>query len=173
MTLATPALLASLFTGGAAIVVGIVTRWTQLGLARDRARWEARLEVARFDAARFEVAQSHLIRAADGVNRYLASLDSIDLSSFEEREPFVFPILDSLSRVRADLEALPDFEGWVQVQASLEMLEKVLTGPTDARHTFEVWDAALMSSAVSSMGKARSIIMRRVINDASGYKWLR
>ncbi|MDQ0941808.1 hypothetical protein [Streptomyces sp. V1I1] len=171
MDLASTALLAPVFTGGAAIIVGVVTRWTQLGLARDRVRWEARLEIARFDAARFEAAQTHLIQAADAATRYLASIDSIDLAAFEEREPYLFPILDSLSRARAEVNALPDFAGIEQVRSSLAMLDKLVTAPADVGKTFEIWDAAGMGEAVMHLSRARGAVMQRVIDDASPPRW--
>lgn len=165
------AVLASMFTGGAAIVVGVVTRWTQLGLARDRVRWEARLEDARFHAMRFEAAQDHLTKAADAANRYLASVGSIDLAAFEEREPYLFPILDSLSRAKADIGALPEFEGVDQVRSSLVMLDKLLTEPADAGRTLERWDEVGMGEALACLSRARSSVMQRVIADASPSSW--
>lgn len=167
MDFASTAVLAPMFAGGAAIVVGVVTRWTQLGLARDRVRWEARLEDARFHAARFESAQDHLTKAADAANRYLASVGSIDLAEFEEREPYLFPILDSLSRAKAEIGALPDFEGADQVHSSIVMLDKLLTEPATAGRTLELWDEVGMGAALAHLSKARSSVMQRVIADAS------
>ncbi|MFJ8753966.1 hypothetical protein ACIREO_32270 [Streptomyces sp. NPDC102441] len=171
MDFASTAVLAPMFTGGAAIIVGVVTRWTQLGLARDRVRWEARLEDARFHATRFESAQDHLTKAADAANRYLASVGSIDLAAFEEREPYLFPILDSLSRAKAEIGALPDFEGAAQVRACLLMLDKLLTEPANAGRTFELWDEVGMGEAVAHLSRARSSVMQQVIADASLSPW--
>ncbi|WP_326670875.1 hypothetical protein [Streptomyces sp. NBC_01257] len=167
MNFASTAVLAPLFAGGAAIIVGVVTRWTQLGLARDRVRWEARLEDARFHATRFETAQDHLTKAADAANRYLASVGTIDPAAFEEREPFLFPILDSLGRARAEVGALPDFEGMEQVHSSMAMLGKLLTEPATAGRTLELWDEVGMGAALAYLSKARSSVMQQVIDDAS------
>ncbi|GHA39578.1 hypothetical protein [Streptomyces purpurascens] len=69
-----------LFTSGAALIVGGVTRWTQRGVARDRIRWEARLEIAKLNEARFATALDQLIQAADAANRYVVRSADFDVT---------------------------------------------------------------------------------------------
>ncbi|MFG3515626.1 hypothetical protein [Streptomyces bobili] len=90
MQLDSIATIAPLFTAGAALIVGGVTRWTQQGVARDRVRWEGKLEIAKFDAARFETTLKHFMDAADAGNQYVAVLSDIDVTDFKQRKDYVF-----------------------------------------------------------------------------------
>ncbi|MDD9376937.1 hypothetical protein M8Z33_09710 [Streptomyces sp. ZAF1911] len=173
MSLTSAALLAPLFTGGAAIIVGAVTRWTQLGIARERVRWEARLENARYQALRFESAQEHLLAAVEAGNRYLAALGSIDMTSFEDREPYLFPLLDAAGRARAEVEALPNFEQEHQVKASLEAMDALITEVSDVGRAFALWEAVNVTAAVRQLSRARTAVMLEVIHEADRPSWLR
>ncbi|MFE3762656.1 hypothetical protein ACFXPI_12945 [Streptomyces sp. NPDC059104] len=167
MDLTSTALLAPIFTGGAAIIVGAVTRWTQLGIARERVHWEARLENARFHAQRFEAAQGHLIQAVEAANRYLSAISSIDIASFEDREPYLFPLLDSAGRARAEIEALPSFDGSQQVLSALDTLDTLIAGPPSIGRAFELWDEVGVGAAVANLSRARTSVMLAVISEAS------
>ncbi|MGV9229279.1 hypothetical protein [Streptomyces nigra] len=119
MQLDSIATIAPLFTAGAALIVGGVTRWTQRGVAADRIRWEGKLEVAKFDAARFESTLQHFIEAADAGSRYVVALADIDATDFKQREKHVFAVLEPIGRARVEAQALPDFPGVDQVRRQL------------------------------------------------------
>ncbi|WP_157862978.1 hypothetical protein [Streptomyces sp. Root1319] len=151
---------APLFTAGAAIIVGGVTRWTQRGVARDRIRWEARLEVAKFDAARFETTLQHFLEAADAGNRYIVALGDIDATDFEQRESYVFAILEPIGRARVEAQALPPFPGIDEVKASIKGLEKLVAVPESNSALLEIWDPRGIGAAIALLSKGRSVYMR-------------
>ncbi|MGX5209912.1 hypothetical protein ACWKT3_14595 [Streptomyces violaceus] len=111
MDLSSIAVAGPLFTSGAALIVGLVTRWTQRGVARDRIKWEARLEVAKHNQARFATALEQLIQAADAANRYVVRSSDIDINDWDAREPYILPILDPIGRARVEVAALPPSRG--------------------------------------------------------------
>ncbi|WP_406143463.1 hypothetical protein [Streptomyces anulatus] len=151
---------APLVTAGAALVVGVVTRWTQRGVARDRIRWEGRLEVAKFDAARFETTLQHFIEAADAGSRYIVALGDIDATDFEQRESYVFAILEPIGRARVEAQALPPFPGLAEVKASIKTVERLVAVPEDNDALLEIWDPKGIGAAITLLSKGRSIYMR-------------
>ncbi|MFD5545774.1 hypothetical protein ACFWJQ_03490 [Streptomyces goshikiensis] len=151
-----------LITAGAAIVVGVVTWATQKSVAKERIRWEGRLEIAKFDVARFETTLQHLIEAADAGTRYVVALDDIDATVYEEREPYVFALLEPLGRARAEAHALPDFSGSDQVSAAIKRLEKLTRQPEDTKDLLEVWDPHGLGDAINLLSKGRSTHMLHV-----------
>ncbi|MFI5637234.1 hypothetical protein ACIA8H_07375 [Streptomyces goshikiensis] len=151
-----------LITAGAAIVVGGVTRWTQKGVAKDRIRWEGRLEIAKLDVVRFETTLKHLIEAADAGTRYVVALGDIDASEYAEREPYVFALLEPLGRARAEAHALPDFPGSDQVSAAIKRLEKLVRQPEDNSDVLDAWDPHGLGDAINLLSKGRSIHMSQV-----------
>ncbi|AZS86157.1 hypothetical protein ELQ87_19170 [Streptomyces griseoviridis] len=162
MHLASIATVAPLLTAGAALIVGGVTRWTQRGVARDRIRWEGKLEIAKFDAARFETTLQHFMDAADAGNRYMAALPDIDATDFKQREEYVFAILVPIGRARVEAHALPQFLGIDEVKASIKRLEKLVAIPESNDALLEIWDAKGIGDAVALLSKGRSSYMREV-----------
>ncbi|WP_435273299.1 hypothetical protein [Streptomyces parvulus] len=151
---------APLFTAGAALIVGGVTRRTQRGVAADRIRWEGKLEVAKFDVARFESTLQHFIEAADAGNRYVAALNDIDATDFKQREPYVFALLEPLGRARVEALALPDFPGADDVRAAITQLGQLTRIPKSNRDIRTVWDPQGIDDAISVLSKGRSWYMR-------------
>ncbi|MBQ1099577.1 hypothetical protein AB0H44_08585 [Streptomyces pseudogriseolus] len=162
MQLDSVATIAPLFTAGAALIVGGVTRWTQRGVAADRIRWEGKLEIAKFDAARFESTLQHFIEAADAGSRYVVALADIDVTDFKQREKYVFAILEPIGRARAEAQALPDFPGIDEVRASIARLERMTRIPKDNKDILSVWDPKGIGDAIIVLSKGRSWYMREV-----------
>ncbi len=151
-----------LLTAGAALIVGGVTRWTQRGVARDRIRWEGRLEVAKFDVSRFEITLQHFIEAANAGNRYMAALGDIDATDFKQREEYVFAILEPIGRARVESHALPDFPGVDEVKASIKRLEGLVRVPESHDDLFKIWDPKGIGDAIALLSKGRKAYMREV-----------
>ncbi|MFC8412421.1 hypothetical protein [Streptomyces coelicoflavus] len=162
MQLDSIATIAPLFTAGAALIVGGVTRWTQRGVAADRIRWEGKLEVAKFDAARFESTLQHFIEAADAGSRYAVALADIDATDFKQREKYVFAVLEPIGRARVEAQALPDFPGVDEVRASIAGLERLTRVPEDNKDILAVWDPRGIGEAIITLSKGRSWYMREV-----------
>ncbi|MFF1675136.1 hypothetical protein ACFVYG_03705 [Streptomyces sp. NPDC058256] len=162
MQLASIATIAPLFTAGAALIVGGVTRWTQQGVARDRIEWEGRLEIAKFDAARFETTLKHFMDAADAGNQYMAVLSDIDVTDFKQRKEYVFSILEPIGRARVESHALPDFPGVDEVKASIKRLERLVQIPENNAALLEIWDPVGIGKAIALLSKGRGWYMREV-----------
>ncbi|MEU6965578.1 hypothetical protein [Streptomyces chrestomyceticus] len=152
-----------LFTSAAALIVGGVTRWTQRGVARDRIRWEARLEVAKLNEARFAVALDHLIQAADAANRYIVRSDDFDVTDYDEREPYVLPILDSIGRARVEVAALPAFVGKEEVDQAIKSLESVVSAPESAKDLMRAWEPDAIGAAITLLSRERSLYVERTL----------
>jgi hypothetical protein len=146
-----------LFTSGAALIVGGVTRWTQRGVARDRIQWEARLEIARLNEARFAVALDHLIQAADAANRYIVRSGDIDITDYEAREPYVLAILDPIGRARVEVAALPPFPGDEQVDSAIKALERLVQPPESAKALMAAWQPEALGTAITKLSRARNL----------------
>ncbi|MFJ5633897.1 hypothetical protein ACIQF5_14715 [Streptomyces goshikiensis] len=162
-----------LITAGAAIIVGVVTRWTQKGVAKDRIRWEGRLEIAKLDVARFETTLKHLIEAADAGTRYVVALGDIDATEYDEREPYVFALLEPLGRARVEAHALPDFPGVDEVRAAIGRLGKLVRPPESNKDLLDVWDPRGLGDAINLLSKGRSTYMHQVMQpETSGWRRL-
>ncbi|MFG3096978.1 hypothetical protein [Streptomyces sp. NPDC048202] len=159
MHFASIATVAPLITAGAALIVGGVTRWTQRGVARDRIRWEAELEIIKFNVARFEATLQHFMDAADAGNRYMVALDGIEATDFPQREPYVFAILDPIGRARVEAHALPDFPGIDQVKASIRGIEMLVRVPESNEWLLGVWDPTGIGDAAKLLSHGRSAYM--------------
>ena len=146
-----------LFTSGAALIVGGVTRWTQRGVARDRIQWEARLEIARLNEARFAVALDHLIQAADAANRYIVRSGDIDITDYEAREPYVLAILDPIGRARVEVAALPPFPGDEQVDSAIKALERLVQPAENAKALMGAWEPEALGNAITKLSRARNL----------------
>ncbi|MEV6133041.1 hypothetical protein AB0M05_40685 [Streptomyces violaceusniger] len=160
MSLESVATVAPLFTAGAALIVGAVTRWTQRGVAQERIRWEGKLEVAKFDTARFETTLQHFIEAADAGSRYIVALGDIDATDFEQREKYVFAILEPIGRARVEAQALPPFPGIDKVKLSIKTLEKLVAVPESNDALIEIWDPRGIGESITLLSKGRSTYMR-------------
>ncbi|MGW6270418.1 hypothetical protein [Streptomyces sp. NPDC055060] len=145
-----------LFTSGAALIVGGVTRWTQRGVARDRIRWEARLEIAKLNEARFATALDHLIQAADAANRYVVRSADFDVTNYDAREPFVLPILDPIGRARVEIAALPPFSREALVSDGIEAVERLMVPPISHKALQDAWQPALIGEAITALSRARN-----------------
>ncbi|MER5476255.1 hypothetical protein ABT026_04605 [Streptomyces sp. NPDC002734] len=156
MDLSSIGVVAPLFTGAAALIVGVVTRWTQQGVARDRIKWEAKFEAVKLNVARFATALDNLIQAADAANRYIVRSDDIDITDFGAREPYVFAILDPLGRARIELAALPDFEGIDKVRDVIEALGELIAVHESGKAMRRKWDPKGVDEAITLLSKARS-----------------
>lgn len=146
-----------LFTSGAALIVGGVTRWTQRGVARDRIQWEARLEIARLNEARFAVALDHLIQAADAANRYIVRSGDFDITDYEAREPYVLAILDPIGRARVEMAALPPFPGDEQVDSAIKALERLVQPPESSKALMGAWEPDAVGKAITKLSRARNL----------------
>ncbi|MDT0422946.1 hypothetical protein [Streptomyces evansiae] len=153
-----------LITAGAALIVGGVTWVTQRTVARERVKWEGRLEVAKLDVARFEAALGHLVEAADAANRYVFSLGDIDATDYEERKPYVFPLLDALGRARAEIQALPEFEGAEQAAKMIKMLEVLVAVPESNEALLDLWDPIGLGEVINALSRARGRHMREQLS---------
>jgi hypothetical protein len=162
MQLDSVATVAPLFTAGAALIVGAVTRWTQRGVAQERIRWEGKLEVAKFDVARFESTLQHLIEAADAGSRYIVALGEIDATDFKQREKYIFAILEPIGRARVEAEALPPFPGIDEVKASIKTLENLVVVPEHNDALLKIWDPRGIGASITLLSKGRSVYMREV-----------
>ncbi|MER6713129.1 hypothetical protein [Streptomyces sp. NPDC000877] len=151
-----------LLTAGAALIVGGVTWLTQRGVARNRIRWEGKLEVAKFDIARFEATLQHFIEAANAGNRYMVALGDIDATDFKQREGYVFAILEPIGRARVESHALPDFPGIDDVKASIKRLEGLVRVPESHKDLFDIWDPKGIGDAITLLSRGRSMYMREV-----------
>ncbi|MFF7223157.1 hypothetical protein ACIP4T_02310 [Streptomyces massasporeus] len=156
MDLSSIGVVAPLFTGAAALIVGVVTRWTQQGVARDRIKWEAKLEAVKLDETRFATALDNLIQAADAANRYVVRSDDIDITDFDAREPYVFAILDPLGRARIELAALPDFKGSDKVRHVIEALGELIGVHESGKAMRRKWDSKGIDEAITLLSQARS-----------------
>ncbi|MEU1262681.1 hypothetical protein AB0N12_23510 [Streptomyces albogriseolus] len=163
MQLDSIATVAPLFTAGAALIVGGVTRWTQRGVAADRIRWEGKLEVAKFDAARFESTLQHFIEAADAGSRYVVALADIDATDFKQREKYVFAILEPVGRARVEAQALPNFPGIKQVRASIAQLGTLVSVPDDNKDVLAAWDPNGIGDAITALSRGRSWYMHQTL----------
>ncbi|MFE2478241.1 hypothetical protein [Streptomyces sp. NPDC059389] len=162
MQLDSIATLGPLITAGAALIVGGVTRWTQTGVARDRIRWEGRLEIAKFDVTRFETTLKHLIEAADAATRYVVALGDIDATDYKQREPYVFAILEPIGRARVEVHALPSFPGINEVGVAIRTLEKLAAVPESNDALMAIWDPHGLGEAIKLLSRGRSTYMRKV-----------
>ncbi|MFE0583375.1 hypothetical protein [Streptomyces sp. NPDC058874] len=153
---------APLITAGAALIVGGVTRWTQKGVARDRILWEGKLEIAKFDVARFETTLKHLIEAADAGTRYVVALGDIDATDYKQRESYVFAILEPIGRARVEAHALPTFPGIDEVKAAIGRLEKLAAVPESHESLLDLWDPVGLGEAIKMLSRGRSTYMREV-----------
>ncbi|WP_329066335.1 hypothetical protein [Streptomyces sp. NBC_01429] len=162
MKLDSIATVAPIITAGAALIVGGVTRWTQRGVAQDRIRWEGKLEIAKFDAARFETALQHFIEAADAGSRYIVALGEIDATVFKQREDYVFAILEPIGRARVEVQALPQFPGMDEVKGSIKKLEELVAVPESNDELLKIWDPRGIGSSITLLSKGRSVYMREV-----------
>lgn len=151
-----------LITAGAALIVGGVTWLTQKGVARDRIRWEGKLEIAKFDVARFETTLEHLIKAADAGTRYVVALGDIDATDYKQREPYVFALLEPIGRARIEAHALPSFPGIDEVKAAIGRLEKLVAVPKSHKDLLDLWDPEGLGDAIKLLSKGRSTYMREV-----------
>ena len=172
MQLASIATIAPLLTAGAALIVGGVTRWTQQGVARDRIHWEGKLEIAKFDAARFETTLKNFMDAANAGNQYMAVLVDIDVTDFKQRKEYVFAILEPIGRARVESHALPDFPGIDEVKASIKRLEKLVRIPESNESLMEIWDPVGIGKAIALLSKGRSAYIREVTQPPAP-KWRR
>ncbi|MEU7190979.1 hypothetical protein [Streptomyces sp. NPDC045369] len=177
MDLSSIAVAGPLFTSGAALIVAGVTRWTQRGVARDRIHWEARLEVAKLSEARFAAALDHLIQAADAANRYIVRSGDIDVTDYDEREPYVLPILDTIGRARIEVAALPPFEGKGEVEQAIKTLEGLVVPPESAKELKRSWEPKAIGEAITLLSKERSLYVERALGIAppgeESRRWLR
>ncbi|MBP0935243.1 hypothetical protein J0X20_16820 [Streptomyces sp. KCTC 0041BP] len=148
-----------LITAGSALIVGVVTRWTLRGVAKDRIRWESKLEIAKLDAALFETVLTHLIEAADAGNRYITAVGDIDATDFKQREPYVFAILEPIGRARVMAHALPPFPGRDDVQAAIEKLQQLVVEPRSNKAVMDVWDPMGIDDAIKLLSRGRSTYM--------------
>ncbi|MEU6845939.1 hypothetical protein ABZ930_29090 [Streptomyces sp. NPDC046716] len=172
MHLASVATIAPLITAGAALIVGGVTRWTQRGVAQDRVQWEAKLEVVKFNINRFETTLQHFMDAADAGNRYMAALDDIDVTDYEQREPYVFAILDPIARARVEAHALPYFPGIDEVKSAIRNLEHLVAIPEGKRELLDIWDPQGIGDAAKLLSLGRTTYMYEVAR-SSQTKWQR
>ncbi|MFF2475075.1 hypothetical protein [Streptomyces sp. NPDC058066] len=156
-----------LLTAGAALIVGGVTWATQRGVARDRIRWEGKLEVAKFEIARFEATLQYFIEAADSGDQYMDALRDIDVTDFEQRRRFVFAILGPIRRAGIEFHALPDFPGSDEVKASIKRLEWLALPPASKDDLREVWDPEGIGNAINLLSQGRSVYMREVTKPAA------
>lgn len=171
MQLTSIATIAPLFTAGAALIVGGVTRWTLQGVARDRIRWEGKLEIAKFDATRFETTLKHFMDAADAGNQYMVALSDIDVLDFNQRRDFVFAILEPVGRARVEAHALPGFPGIDEVKASIKRLEKLVQVPESDAALLKIWDPVGIGKAIALLSKGRSWYMREVTQPEAPKTW--
>ncbi|MFJ3859804.1 hypothetical protein ACIPRL_26630 [Streptomyces sp. NPDC090085] len=151
-----------LITAGAALIVGGVTRWTQKGVARDRILWEGKLEIAKFDVARFETTLKHLIEAADAGTWYVVALGDIDATDYKQRESYVFAILEPIGRARVEAHALPAFPGIDEVKAAIQRLERLAAVPESHESLLDLWDPVGLGEAIKMLSRGRSTYMREV-----------
>ncbi|MGW6616966.1 hypothetical protein ACWGA0_26400 [Streptomyces erythrochromogenes] len=159
MQLDSIATMGPLIAAGAALIVGGVTRWTQKGVARDRIHWEGKLEIAKFDVARFETTLKNLIEAADAGTRYVVALGDIDATDYKQREPYVFAILEPLGRARIEAHALPEFPGIDDVQAAIRRLERLTAEPESHEHLLDIWDPVGLGEAIKLLSRGCSTHM--------------
>ncbi|MBW3359462.1 hypothetical protein ACH444_26360 [Streptomyces microflavus] len=167
MQLDSIATVAPLFTAGAALIVGGVTWATQRGVARDRIRWEGKLEVAKFEVARFETTLEHFIEAADAGDQYMDARRNIDVKDYEQRREYVFAILGPIRRARVEAHALPDFPGIDEVKASIKRLESLTYAPSDSDDLRAIWDPKGIGDAITLLSKGRSAYMHEVTHPKS------
>ncbi|MER6037954.1 hypothetical protein ABT133_29280 [Streptomyces sp. NPDC001835] len=159
MDLSSIAVAGPLFTSGAALIVGLVTRWTQRGVARDRIKWEARLEVAKHNQARFATALEQLIQAADAANRYVVRSSDIDINDWDAREPYILPILDPIGRARVEVAALPPFLGEGLVNEAIATLERLVEPHETGKALRQAWQPDLIGRAITALSMARNSYM--------------
>jgi hypothetical protein len=153
-------MVAAFVTSGAVLAAGLVTMVAQLWIARAHTAWEAALEIAKHDVARFEKAQDHLISAADAANRYMFHIPEIEGTGYHEREPYILPILDAIGRAKEEVAALPPFEGIERVESAITAIESVLAPPGDGAALRASWDLALVREGVRALNEGRSSRMR-------------
>ncbi len=156
-----------LFTSGAALIVGGVTRWTQRGVARDRIRWEARLEIAKLNEARFATALDQLIQAADAANRYVVRSADFDVTDYDARETFILPILDPIGRARVEVAALPPFAREALVNEAIEALERLTAPPESQKALRDAWQPDLIGEAITALSRARNAYVELELGLAS------
>jgi hypothetical protein len=156
-----------LFTSGAALIVGGVTRWTQRGVARDRIRWEARLEIAKLNEARFATALDQLIQAADAANRYVVRSTDFDVTDYDAREPYILPILDPIGRARVEVAALPPFSREALVNDAIETLERLIVPPESKKALQDAWQPDLIGEAITALSRARNAYVELELGFAS------
>lgn len=156
MDMGAPAMVAAFVTSGAVLMAGLVSIVAQLWISRTHAAWEAALEIAKHDVARFEKAQDHLISAADAANRYMFYIAEIDVTSHHEREPYLLPLLDTIGRAREEVAALPSFDGMEKVESAITAIESLLAPPESGRAVRASWDHQRVREGVRALNQARS-----------------
>ncbi|MBC9719697.1 hypothetical protein H9Y04_45300 [Streptomyces sp. TRM66268-LWL] len=123
----------SAVVAAASILVCAVTVWTNLHLARQRVRWEARMEHARWESERLRACLTHLIEAAGAANRYIAALQIIDPTDFDQRKTHAMAVIDPVGKAEAELAAAHRRPGteraFTGVEHALDVLGELVTGP--------------------------------------------
>ena len=133
-----------------------VTRWTQRGVARDRIQWEARLEIARLNEARFAVALDHLIQAADAANRYIVRSGDIDITTTRRGSRKSLP---SLIRLVGPESKWPRFlpPGAEQVDSAIKALECLVQPPESAKALMGAWQPEALGTAITKLSRTRNL----------------
>ncbi|WP_143118903.1 hypothetical protein [Actinomadura madurae] len=155
MSLAAP-IWAALISAGALLTVAYVTYRTQYALAFLRIRVDVEIKLIDTDLKHLETLLNSFINAANAANRYVLASPDIDISDWDARKKYVFPIVDDLGRARAELKAVGDFEGRALAVDALQSLEELTSADNEDRKSLKkAWKSDLIGDAIYAISRAR------------------